>query len=154
MNNPGQHCGGLRRICAALLSSISGPRAQHLSSSCCSSSGCSQAALLPRPGRHRLSVQASATEQIAEIQRGEDGYTESRPRPGLLWGNILSLRCLRGCKEGRRRLKREIFSKHTCFLKTFGLGRKRFLIFLCTHDDVADRRRRGVTRGIMGPEPG
>ena len=35
-----------------------------------------------------------------------------------------------------------------------GLGGKRFLIFLCTHDDVADRRRRGVTRGIMGPEPG
>ena len=46
--------------------------------------------------RLRLSVQASATEQIAEIERGEDGYTESRPQPGLLWGNILSLRCLRG----------------------------------------------------------
>ena len=46
--------------------------------------------------RLRLSVQASATEQIAEIERerGEDGYTESRPQPGLLWGNILLLTCL------------------------------------------------------------
>ena len=37
---------------------------------------------LPRPGRHRLSVQASATEQIAEIE--ERGWLHGVPAPARL----------------------------------------------------------------------